>query len=329
MTKHAKRIMLIAAMALMAPLASLGAASPALATPQGNYAVFAQCPTGTPGVRFCAFVQFTGGEFVIGRMSVPIDKTITLQSGLVPAPEPIYVSVPAKNGESLSKTELNVPGGLGDLIGCGATHGRGIFDGAQRRLCQAVLGSRMMGMTATIEVVADLSNPVLLNLENFLGANGVALTLPIRVHLNNPWLGNGCYIGSESSPIELQLTDGTTSPPEPNKPITGSWGHFSEEEEGLLVDVEDSLVDNAFSVPAAEGCGGPFSSILDPVIDSTLSLPSKAGYNTAILTGTHRLAIAENVIKSEENEVKNKEPEQPGPPPRRHWTGWGPERGRM
>ncbi len=180
-----------------------------------------------------------------------------------------------------------------------------------------------MGMTATIEGVADPSNPVLVNFENFFGKSGASLTLPIRVHLNNPWLGNSCYIGSESSPIELQLTDGITSPPEPNKPITGNIGHFYEEEE-VEVNVEDSVLDNAFSVPAAEGCGGPFSSILDPVIDTTLGLPSKAGYNTAILTGTHRLATVENVIKSEESEVKNKEPEEPSPPPRRHWTGRGP-----
>ncbi len=126
MTKHAKRIILVVVMALMAPLASLGAASPVLAVPQGDYAVFAQCPTGTPGVSICSFVQITSGEFVIGKMSVPIDKTIILQGGLVPAPEPIYVSAPAKNGESLSKTELNVPGGLGDLIGCG----KSIVDGS-------------------------------------------------------------------------------------------------------------------------------------------------------------------------------------------------------
>jgi len=330
MTKHAKRMMLIAVMALMVPLVSLGVASPALAAPQGAYSVFSQCPTGTSGVTLCTFVQITSGEFVFGGMSVPISKTITLQGGALGLGEGVFAAIPAKNGESLSKTELDVPGGLPGLVDCREIKGRGAFERAERRVCKAIFGGRARGVTATIEGVANESNPVILNIDNVVNGSGTALTLPVRVHLNNPRLGSGCYIGSESSPIELQLTDGTTSPPEPNRPITGKAGTTSAEEE-VLVRSGISLVDNTFTVPGAEGCGGSFSSIIDPLIDSTLGLPSNAGYNTAILTGTHKLAAVETVAKSEETIVKSENPEQPGPTHRHHWTGrgpgWGPRAG--
>jgi hypothetical protein len=50
---------------------------------------------------------------------VPINKTITLQGGLLEN-EPSYVKhlVGALNGETLSKTPQNVPGGLLDLVNC-------------------------------------------------------------------------------------------------------------------------------------------------------------------------------------------------------------------
>lgn len=328
-----RRRTLLVVVALMAPLAAIGGvASPvAMAAPQGAYAVFSQCPTGTPGVDYCLFAQITSGELVFGRLSIPVDRTIVLQGGAISIAPNVLAVAPAKNGESLSKTELNVPGGLPGLIGCAASpSNRRIFWRVRWRPCQAILDSNAMSVTATIETVASSSNPATASLVNILGEHGAGLTLPVRVHLNNPWLGSGCYIGSESSPIELPLTDGTTSPPEPNKPITGKGGVFAQEEEDVFVVLENSMVENAFSVPAAEGCGGSFSSIVDPVIDSKLALPSSAGHNTAILNITHRIATAENVIKSEEKTiVKNEKPEQPASPtpPWRHSTGGNPSQG--
>ncbi len=57
------------------------------------------------------------------------------------------------------------------------------------------------------------------------------------------------------------------------------------------------LVDNGFSVPVAEGCGGQFS--IDSVIDARLGLPARAGRNTAILSTSAMLAVSESVIESE------------------------------
>ena len=131
---------------------------------------------------------------------------------------------------------------------------------------------------------------------------GTALILPVRVHLKNPLLGEGCYIGSEKSPIQLHLTDGTTAPPPPNKPIKGKLGNpkteFEKEYESQNI-TENSLVDNSFSVPAAEGCGGFFSFLIGPIVNSKIGLPSPAGKNTAILSGTLNTAETEAVLASE------------------------------
>jgi hypothetical protein len=124
----------------------------------------------------------------------------------------------------------------------------------------------------------------------------------VRVHLKNPLLGNACYVGSESSPIELHLTTGATSPNPPNKSIKGKVGKESNHEEFghfLLKLKENSLVDNAFSVPTAEGCGELLSFIIDPIVDSKLKLPSADGNNTAILNGELNTATAEAVEASE------------------------------
>ena len=296
-----KRTWILSA-AVMVVLGALGVASPALATPTGPYAVFAQCPTSEPGVELCNYGQTTSGEFAFGSTKVPINKTITLQGGAIPVPsvENLFFLVPAKNGESLSKTELNVPGGLLDLVNCEEIKGNGFFESAARAACKAIFENKTTGVSATAELVANESNPALINLFTLIGESGTALTLPIRIHLKNPLLGKSCYVGSESSPIELQLTTGTTSPPEPNKPIKGNLGTFEEEQE-VLVLRDNTLVDNAFSVPVAQGCG-EFLSItgfLDSIVDHKLGLPLAAGHNTAQLSGTLRVATAEAVVASE------------------------------
>ncbi len=293
-----RRRTLMTALFLTVPLAALAGASPALATPKGPYAVFAQCPTGTPGVTLCTFAQATSGEFSVGSTKVPINKTITLQGGGVEIAENIYALLPAKNGESLSKTELNVPGGLLDLINCEEIKGNGFFEIIERGTCKAIFENKTTGVTTTTELVANAGNPAILNLASALSETGTALTLPVRLHLKNPLLGESCYVGSESHPVELHLTTGTTSPPAPNKPISGKAGTFSEEEEVVVLS-NNTLVDNSFAVPVAEGCGGFFSFLIDPLLDAKLGLESKGGHNTAILTGTTKAAAAENVVKSE------------------------------
>jgi hypothetical protein len=96
------------------------------------------------------------------------------------------------------------------------------------------------------------------------------------------------------------LTTGTTSPPGPNSPISGKVGKV-EFKNGFALTVikENELVNNSFAAPEAEGCGGIFSFLIDPLVDAKLGLPSTAGHNTAVLGGTLKDANATAVKASE------------------------------
>ncbi len=297
-----RRVVVIGIAVLAVTLAS---ASSALAEPKGIFNVFKDCPVEASGNALCTYAETTSGEFTIGTSKVPINKTLVLQTGAVStggANPNEYFLTPAKDGNTLSKTALNVPGGLAGLINCEEIKGSGLLEVLERGTCKTAFENGVTGVTATTELVANKSNPIVLNLATLFLEEGTALTLPLRVHLKNPLLGESCYIGSEASPIELHLTTGATSPPPPNTSIHGKVGTVLEEEEkgvSLVVDTENTLVDNAFSAPAAEGCGGLAAILLDPIIDVKIGLPSASGHNTAILNGTLRTATEESVLASE------------------------------
>jgi hypothetical protein len=300
--RRTTRLLLVIATALIASLAVVSSAS---AEPKGIFKKYNDCPTAVPGNALCSFAETTSGEFSVGTTKVPINKPIILQGGAVHTGGPNfneYFLLPAKDGNSLSKTELNVPGGLAGIINCEEIKGSGLWEIIERASCKAIFESKVTGVTATTELVASATNPAILNLAALVEEKGAALTLPVRLHLKNPLLGEGCYLGSEAHAIQLHLTDGTTAPPLPNKPIKGKLGNIiGEEEKGFESTkiTENSLVDNAFSVPVAEGCGGFFSFLLDPILDAKLGLESKSGHNTAKLEGSLNTAEEEAVLASE------------------------------
>ncbi len=303
-----RRTLVMAAMALIVPLTALASASPAMAEPKGIFKIFKQCPTEIPVVALCNFGKTTSGEFSIGTTKVPINMPIILQGGLIPTGNPEnpreFFAFPAKNGESLSKTELNVPGGLLGFVKCEEIKGEGPFEKGLRELCKKIFENHLTGVTATTELVANEHNPVIFNEFALAREEGTALTLPLRVHLKNPLLGNSCYIGSESSPLELHLTTGETHPPAGFKPLHGTLGEpetLEEKGQVMLRITGNSLVDNTFSAPGAEGCGEFLfiKGFLDSLINGKTKIPNKAGENTAILNGELNAATAEAVIASE------------------------------
>ncbi len=302
---HIARIRRLSIVTGIALIASLAIVASAAAEPKGIFKKYNDCPVEDPGLALCQFAETTGGEVAIGSTKVPINQTLVLQGGAIPTGGSNineYFLVPAKDGNSLSKTELNVPGGLAGLINCEEIKGSGLFEIIERGTCKATFENGLTGVTMVTELVANTTNPGILDLAALVEEKNTALTLPTRAHLKNPLLGEGCFIGSEASPIQLHLIDGKTSPPEPNKPITGKLGTVTSEIEKGFESVqitENSLVDNSFSAPVVEGCGGFFSFLLDPIIDAKLGLPSASGHNTAILNGTLNSAEVEAVLESE------------------------------
>jgi hypothetical protein len=284
---------------LIASLAVLAVASPAMATPKGEFAVFADCPLNVPELNACLYATTESGEFTIGKKTVPIVKPQILQGGIKEiAVAPFVEFYGAKDGNTLPKTPQKVPGGLTGLVNCTEIKGSGLLEKALRASCEAIFENGLTGVNASVELAAPASQ-IELNLGALLSATGTALKLPTKVHLENPLLGSSCYIGSNAAPVVISLTTGKTSPPPPNKSITGAVGEIEFTESGILRVHKNSLVNNSFAAPATNGCGGIFEFLLGPIINSQLGVPSAAGHNTAILNGTLQQAGAENVKEHE------------------------------
>ncbi len=269
--RHGANARRLLAGAMSASLTLLVAAAPALAKAKVNeeFEPFAQCPIATHGVHYCVVANTTSGEFKVGSKTVTINKTITLQGGLTEGSNQL---VPPTNGETLSKTPLTLPGGL--------------------------IGIELGGVTE-VTATTELAGPVQVNEGNIADGTGAAVVLPIKVKLENPALGDECYIGSPAEPITLELTTGTTDPPSPNKPITGNPGTLTLNPEATIFTLSNnSLVDNSFAAPGVSGCGESVAPALDPVVDLDAGLPAAAGSNTAILNGTVYETTAKAVKKS-------------------------------
>jgi hypothetical protein len=285
-----KRVLAVSAVAVVALAGLIGSASPAMATPKGKFAVFADCPLTNPSVTACIFAQTKTGEFTIGKTSVPINKTITLQGGIIEAEneaeETTQSFVGAKDGNTLSKTALNVPGGLAGLVKCNE-----ISNFFERVACELIFENALTGVTATTELAAPATS-IGINEGNLLDASGTALSLPVKLKLSNPLLGEECYIGSTAHPVTLNLTTGKSGT------LTGKVGKVSVSE-GLLTVAENSLVNGTFTAPESSGCGGIFSFLLDPIINAKIGLPSGEGKNKAALEGQLEQAGVGTVKASE------------------------------
>jgi hypothetical protein len=278
--------------------AMLVPASSAVATPhhpKGEFAQFGDCPLSRATLTACLFSESSAGSFTIGKKNVPIVNPVVLQGGLE-WKESILEELPliaAEDGNTLVKTPQPVPGGL---LGIEAPAWWPKF---LRDLFNETINNGFTGVTATVEIAGSASS-VKLNSLNLLIGSGTALALPAKIKLDNPFLGSSCYIGSNSSPVQLNFTTGTTSPPPPNKPITGSPGTASENAGGTLITFSGGrLVNNSYAAPGANGCGGLFSFLIDPFVNSIVGLPSAAGTNTAILEGVIKIAEPAAVRASE------------------------------
>ncbi|GAA3234540.1 hypothetical protein [Actinocorallia longicatena] len=110
------------------------------------------------------------------------------------------------------------------------------------------------------------------------GLQDSKVQLGLKVNVQNPLLGGNCFIGSAAKPISLNLGITATSPPPPNTPIEGSPPEVVQDDPPVL---KTTVVDNAFAVPKATGCGAGLG-LLDLAVNLYAGLPSAAGKNTAI-----------------------------------------------
>jgi len=264
-------------------LASLGLAGSASAKLAGEFTKFEQCPYKTATVERCIYSTNTGGEVILGTKKVTIEKPVTIQGGYTEpneAEEGYAKFFAASNGQTLTKAAQNVPGGLLGIVPPEKS------PALVKALSKFFFENALTGVSSTLELAKPASE-IRVNENHLAEGLGVVLKLPVMVHLENPFLGKSCFVGSSASPIKWELRTDTTSPPKPNEPITGNPGEveFLEGARILkLINVE--LVDNAWSAPAASGCGGILAFLVNPIINGQIGLPSAAGKNTTRLKNT-------------------------------------------
>ena len=278
-TKQTRTRAACAAMLVIA-LAMLGLAGSASAKLTGEFKRFEQCPYNNPEVRRCLYSTTTGGTVVLGSKKVPIVNPVPLQGGYGPVGEDEFAEgfFAAKNGITLAKVPQPVPGGLAGIVNC-----KEISNIILRISCEVTFENGLTGLNSVLEL-AKPASAIRISENHLAEETGIALEMPIKIRLENPFLGSECYVGSSSAPILWKLTTGTTAPPGPNKAIKGKAGELELLEEGSVLKLKQAeLVDNSWAAPGTNGCGGVFSFILDPIINLAAGLPAKAGTNTAIL----------------------------------------------
>lgn len=256
----------ILAVALFAPIAQ------AKEEPQPGFTQFRGCPRPEEKkMVYCVRSDVTGGHLQMGSKTVPIEKPLKLTGGTNEA----FGEFTANSEGGLSKVQQKVPGGVIGLTGL--------------TWLLEFFGSDALTLYAVTELAGIPSN---------FAFNSV--TLPIKVHLETPSgvLGNSCYLGSNTSPIVLNNITGTTSPPPPNKPISGKEGEFIATE-NIIYFKNGVYVDNAFAAPGANGCTlklfGFIPISLNSFVNSQAGLPSPAGTNETVQNINIELALQETV----------------------------------
>jgi len=286
------RVKTFTAGALVVALAGLVSAAPALAQPHhptGEFAQFGDCPLNNSEVDNCVYSVTNGGYFTVGNKTVPLKNPVTLQGGFHTNEETGELQFyGAEDGNTLSKTPQPVPGGL-----LGITAPTWWPEWAQEWFNGAI-EEGFTGVNATVELAAPATSIGLSTL-NLLIEEGTALSLPVKIHLENAILGSKCFIGSNSNPVVIPFTTGQSGN------IHGSRGELSFNEEFTLITIKGGkLVNNTFAAPGASGCGGAWVEyLLDPLVNSILGIPSGSGSNTAVLEGVLQTANANAVRASE------------------------------
>jgi IPT/TIG domain len=252
-------------------------------------------------VEHCDYAQTrakTGGFYTVGGITVPIIKPIKLQAGateeaftvegttdfeglvspengeptVVPVAEPVPVAI-LNNVSETEMNEFNWPENL-----------RSSYRGAQAK--------GYFGANKTTEIIEPAGKDQnYLSPFNILVEEGVALLAHVQITGQNPWLkklGGYCRIGSEAEPVVQHLSAAVSESPLTHATMHGKPG-FAELTHNfeLAALLEDELVDNTYSVPAATKCGGQlWEKYLNPVINKAFGLPAPAGASETRLEGT-------------------------------------------
>jgi len=267
---------------LIALIAMLGLASTALAVQTSQYDPFSRCPTAAPAlnepaseVAICAAGVAQKGALKIGALTIPLSR-FDVQFGTtgLGVEEPDCPEPGLCFGRAPGTTTIASAPSVLRVNPSGREHEKGDGKG--------------VSMKVTIESAGDIRA---LSPGFIFGLPVPVYELPIKLHIEAPWVGKNCYVGSDDKPI--LLTPFAVGEPT-SIDIIGDPNGFNTE---VLTLTGIPLADEAIALPAAKRCGHGLykeqqsQKQADILVNDLLGLPSPSGANEVVLQNTD-LALA-------------------------------------
>ncbi|MFJ7768360.1 hypothetical protein ACIQ1J_08095 [Streptomyces sp. NPDC097107] len=260
--------------------ASMGTATAAAAAvPNGEWAPFTRCPVDAPAMLAadglartpqCVVSTSPSGSIKLGKTTVTTGRT-NLQIGVVQNSDGTSTVV-APAGGALIADSATVPGGLLGLM-CPSNIP------AITAICEKLSNSTLNKITATVESVGA---PYDFDQTAGILTDQPIVALPVRIHLENPFLGSKCYIGSAAKPIVLRPENRQF--PDFGMSFFRGDGTVAEDGEMSRINLTGATQnDSSFAVPGAGGCGLGLFGLIDAAVNAKTGLPSAAGNNSLTL----------------------------------------------
>ncbi|HEV7650030.1 MAG TPA: hypothetical protein VGP26_17930 [Actinophytocola sp.] len=272
-----RRVLLIAVS--LAACAAVAAPAVAVAAPAGEWAAFSGCPVDDPAmlaadgasvIAACLGGGAPSGTITLGGTTMSVGA-VRLQFGALNQSGTYSLVQPSSGG--LSGDPITVPGGL---LGLMCPSDIPVIS----QICGAVVGSPLNTVTASLEPAGQVTD---FDLSAAVATGRPIMTLPVKIHLQNPFLDRACYIGSNSDPLVLKVAN-------QNRP-TAKFVRFDADGtpnpagEMNYTDLSGATVaDTTFAVPAARDCG--LFGLIDSVVNARQGLPSPSGANSLTLSST-------------------------------------------
>ncbi|CAM5617355.1 hypothetical protein AB0M94_11800 [Streptomyces xanthochromogenes] len=271
---------LLATCTALTALATIGPASADAASTTrlaGDWAPFSRCPVDDPAMLAadgrtdivqCIASHSASGTIKLGNTNV-ITGASDLQVGVVQHTGGTN-SLVAPAGGALIADSADIPGGL---LGLMCPNDVPVIGD----ICRQITNGTLNRVTATVE---SAGTPTDFNLTAGATSGQPIIAIPIRIHLQNPFLGNSCYIGSAAHPIVLRPQN-VTAPTLGIQRFDGNGTPNTAGDMNRLSLVNASQTDTTFAVPGASGCG--LAGLLDWAVNLKTGLPSAAGKNSVVL----------------------------------------------
>ncbi|WP_225801017.1 hypothetical protein [Streptomyces sp. NK15101] len=275
------RLATLSALTALGAFASIGTATAAVPQLNGAWGPFDRCPVDAPAILAadgldkapqCVSSSSAGGSIKLGNTTVVTGRT-NLQIGVIQNADGTNTVVPPPAG-SLIADSATVPGGLLGLM-CPSDIPF-ITD-----ICRQLSDANLNKITATVESVGTPSE-----FDQIAGVltDMPIVRIPVRIHLQNPFLGSNCYIGTKSNPIVLRPSN-LTSPDFSVERYDGDGTPNEEGDMSRLNILGSTQVDRTFAVPGASGCGFGLG-LVDGAVNLKTGLPAASGRNSITLNDT-------------------------------------------